>query len=215
MCASRAIVAWAAVWSPLLMAFLGTLCGAAMIGPAAGVFRSHGIFSACSRRSCFTLAPHLRFPVAGVDGVLFWTYHPVARPSGRGRWTGAVWPFLLTDTGTSARPSPEALENIDNKPGRRRESTGASRISRPALRSFSQVTPVFRARFCIIFESIHPLSHSHRGAIVGGGIGAVLLTQAISTQKDWEEVSYYIIPDHPVLVMAMGHAVGAGLEIPV
>jgi phosphonate transport system permease protein len=30
------------------------------------------------------------------------------------------------------------------------------------------------------------------GAIVGGGIG-LLLTQAISTQKDWEEVSYYII----------------------
>ena len=30
------------------------------------------------------------------------------------------------------------------------------------------------------------------GAIVGGGIG-LLLTQAISTQKDWEEVSYYIV----------------------
>ena len=30
------------------------------------------------------------------------------------------------------------------------------------------------------------------GAIVGGGIG-LLLTQAIITQKDWEEVTYYII----------------------
>ena len=30
------------------------------------------------------------------------------------------------------------------------------------------------------------------GAITGGGIG-LLLTQAIITQKDWEEVSYYII----------------------
>ena len=29
------------------------------------------------------------------------------------------------------------------------------------------------------------------GAIVGGGIG-LLLTQAISTQKDWEEVAYCI-----------------------
>ena len=29
------------------------------------------------------------------------------------------------------------------------------------------------------------------GAITGGGIG-LLLTQAIITQKDWEEVGYYI-----------------------
>ena len=30
------------------------------------------------------------------------------------------------------------------------------------------------------------------GAIVGGGIG-LLLTQAIITQKDWEDVAYYMI----------------------
>ena len=30
------------------------------------------------------------------------------------------------------------------------------------------------------------------GAITGGGIG-LLLTQAMQTQKDWEEVTYYII----------------------
>ena len=30
------------------------------------------------------------------------------------------------------------------------------------------------------------------GAITGGGIG-LLLTQAMITQKDWEEVTYYII----------------------
>ena len=30
------------------------------------------------------------------------------------------------------------------------------------------------------------------GAITGGGIG-LLLTQAIITQKDWEEVAYYIV----------------------
>ena len=30
------------------------------------------------------------------------------------------------------------------------------------------------------------------GAIVGGGIG-LLLTQAIQTQKDWEDVAYYLI----------------------
>ena len=30
------------------------------------------------------------------------------------------------------------------------------------------------------------------GAITGGGIG-LLLTQAMITQKDWEEVTYYIV----------------------
>ncbi len=30
------------------------------------------------------------------------------------------------------------------------------------------------------------------GAIVGGGIG-LLLTQAIQTQKDWEDVAYYMV----------------------
>ena len=36
------------------------------------------------------------------------------------------------------------------------------------------------------------LAPTLRRAIVGGGIG-LLLTQAIITQKDWEEVTYYII----------------------
>ena len=39
------------------------------------------------------------------------------------------------------------------------------------------------------------------GAIVGGGIG-LLLTQAISTQKDWEEVAYYMVLI-VLMVMAM------------
>ena len=39
------------------------------------------------------------------------------------------------------------------------------------------------------------------GAIVGGGIG-LLLTQAINTQKDWEEVAYYMILI-VLMVMAM------------
>ena len=39
------------------------------------------------------------------------------------------------------------------------------------------------------------------GAITGGGIG-LLLTQAMITQKDWEEVSYYIVLIG-LMVMAM------------
>jgi long-chain acyl-CoA synthetase len=36
------------------------------------------------------------------------------------------------------------------------------------------------------------LRRGERIAIVGGGIG-LLLTQAMITQKDWEEVTYYIV----------------------
>lgn len=39
------------------------------------------------------------------------------------------------------------------------------------------------------------------GAIVGGGIG-LLLTQAIQTQKDWEDVAYYMVLI-VLMVMAM------------
>ena len=38
-----------------------------------------------------------------------------------------------------------------------------------------------------------------RSSITGGGIG-LMMTQAIQTQKDWEEVAYYIIL---IIVMVM------------
>jgi phosphonate transport system permease protein len=44
------------------------------------------------------------------------------------------------------------------------------------------------------------------GAIVGGGIG-LLLTQAIQTQKDWEDVAYYLILI-VLMVMVMDWASG-------
>ena len=46
-----------------------------------------------------------------------------------------------------------------------------------------------------------PRSATIIGAITGGGIG-LLLTQAIATQKDWEEVTYYIVLI-VLMVMAM------------
>ena len=54
-----------------------------------------------------------------------------------------------------------------------------------------QVTPVLLSQILYYLES-NTRSATVIGAIVGGGIG-LLLTQAISTQKDWEEVSYYIV----------------------
>jgi phosphonate transport system permease protein len=59
-----------------------------------------------------------------------------------------------------------------------------------------QVTPVFLSQILYFFES-NTRSATVIGAITGGGIG-LLLTQAMITQKDWEEVTYYII-----LVVAM------------
>jgi len=54
-----------------------------------------------------------------------------------------------------------------------------------------QITPDLLSQVLSYLES-NTRSATIIGAITGGGIG-LLLTQAIITQKDWEEVSYYIV----------------------
>ena len=54
-----------------------------------------------------------------------------------------------------------------------------------------QVMPVLLSQVLYYFES-NTRSATIIGAIVGGGIG-LFLTQAIITQKDWEQVAYYIV----------------------
>ena len=54
-----------------------------------------------------------------------------------------------------------------------------------------QVFPVLLSQVLYYFES-NTRSATIIGAITGGGIG-LMLTQAMITQKDWEEVTYYII----------------------
>ncbi len=53
------------------------------------------------------------------------------------------------------------------------------------------MTPVLLSQALYFLES-NTRSATIIGAITGGGIG-LLLTQAMQTQKDWEEVTYYII----------------------
>ena len=71
------------------------------------------------------------------------------------------------------------------------KSTGASPISHTRFGVIPQITPVLLSQILYYLES-NTRSATIIGAIVGGGIG-LLLTQAIITQKDWEEVTYYII----------------------
>ena len=54
-----------------------------------------------------------------------------------------------------------------------------------------QVTPVLLSQVLYFLES-NTRGATVIGAIVGGGIG-LLLTQAIQTQKDWEDVAYYMV----------------------
>jgi phosphonate transport system permease protein len=70
-------------------------------------------------------------------------------------------------------------------------STGANALQRARFGVLPQITPVLLAQVLYNFES-NTRSATVIGAIVGGGIG-LLLTQAISTQKDWEDVAYYLV----------------------
>ena len=185
-------VAWA-MFETLLMAFLGTM-GAALIAlPLA--------FLAASN---FTPFRTVRFAfrrvfdfVRGVDG-LIWTII-LSRAFGPGPMTGAL-AILITDTGSFGKMFSETLENIDDKQVEGIRSTGANAVQRARFGVIPQITPVLLSQVLYFLES-NTRSATVIGAIVGGGIG-LLLTQAIITQKDWEEVSYYMVLI-VLMVMAM------------
>ena len=98
---------------------------------------------------------------------------------------------LLTDTGSFGKLFSEALENIDEKQVEGVRSTGANRLQRARFGVIPQVTPVLLSQVLYFLES-NTRGATVIGAIVGGGIG-LLLTQAIQTQKDWEDVAYYMV----------------------
>lgn len=181
-------VAWA-IGETILMAFLGTMGAAIIALPlaflAAKRFSPVMVLRAATRR--------LFDFVRGVDA-LIWTV-VLARAFGPGPLTGAL-AILLTDTGTFGKIFSEALENVDRKQIEGVSSTGAKPLQRYRFGVIPQVVPVLLAQILYFLES-NTRSATIIGAITGGGIG-LMLTQAIQTQKDWEEVAYYI-----VLIIAM------------
>ena len=176
-------VAWA-IFETILMAFLGTFGAAIVALPLA--------FLAARN---FTPLLMVRFAarrvfdfVRGVDG-LIWTI-VLARAFGPGPLTGAL-AILVTDSGTFGKIFSEALENVDEKQIEGVSSTGAKPVQRYRFGVIPQITPVLLSQLLYFLES-NTRSATIIGAITGGGIG-LMLTQAIITQKDWEEVAYYIV----------------------
>jgi phosphonate transport system permease protein len=183
-------VAWA-MGETVLMAFLGTATAAIIALPLAFL----------AARNFAPLGP-IRFAVRrifdfvrGVDG-LIWTI-VLSRAFGPGPLTGTL-AIAITDIGGFGKNFSEALENIDDKQVEGVRSTGANAVQRSRFGVIPQLTPVLLSQVLYYFES-NTRSATVIGAITGGGIG-LLLTQAIQTQKDWEEVTYYIIL---ILVMVM------------
>ncbi|GFE66122.1 phosphonate ABC transporter, permease protein PhnE [Litoreibacter roseus] len=183
-------VAWA-IFETILMAFLGTM-GAALIALPLGFLAAKN----------FTPLGGLRFAarrlfdfLRGVDG-LIWTI-VLSRAFGPGPLTGTL-AILLTDTGSFGKMFFEALENVDGKQIEGVQSTGAKPLQRYRFGVIPQVTPILLSQVLYYLES-NTRSATIIGAITGGGIG-LLLTQAIITQKDWEEVTYYIVL---IIIMVM------------
>jgi phosphonate transport system permease protein len=175
-------VVWA-LFETLLMAFLGTMAGAMLALPLGFLAASNMMPFRAVRFAFRRLFDFIR----GVDG-LIWTII-LSRAFGPGPMTGALAMFI-TDTGTFGKLFSEALENIDDKQVEGIRSTGAGSLQRARFGVIPQVTPVLLSQVLYMLES-NTRSATVIGAIVGGGIG-LLLTQAIQTQKDWEEVAYYI-----------------------
>jgi phosphonate transport system permease protein len=176
-------VAWA-IFETILMAFLGTFAAAIISLPLA-------FFAATNFTGIWAVRFGMRRVfdfVRGVDS-LIWTII-LARAFGPGPMTGAL-AILITDIGTFGKQFSETLENIDDKQVDGIRSTGANAVQRARFGVLPQITPVLLAQVLYMFES-NTRSATVIGAIVGGGIG-LLLTQAISTQKDWEDVAYYLV----------------------
>jgi phosphonate transport system permease protein len=188
----HADVAWALV-ETLLMAILGTL-GAAMVALPLGFLAASNMMPVRGIRFAFRRVFDF---IRGVDG-LIWTII-LSRAFGPGPMTGAL-AILITETGSFGKLFSEALENIDEKQVEGVRSTGANALQRARFGVIPQVTPVLLSQVLYYLES-NTRSATVIGAIVGGGIG-LLLTQAIITQKDWEEVAYYMVLI-VLMVMAM------------
>jgi len=176
-------VAWA-IGETILMAFLGTFGAALVAFPLAFL----------AAKNITTLQP-IRFFfrrifdfTRGLDHLL-WTII-LARAFGPGPLTGAL-AMVVTDTGTFGKLFSEALENVDSKQIDGVKSTGARNIQRYRFGIIPQLTPVLLSQILYYFES-NIRGATVIGAMVGGGIG-LMLTQAIITQSNWEEVTYYII----------------------
>ncbi|MEC9343896.1 MAG: phosphonate ABC transporter, permease protein PhnE [Pseudomonadota bacterium] len=176
-------VAWA-IFETILMAFLGTM-GAAIGALPLAFLSARNFAPGLSVR--FGIRRVFDF-LRGVDG-LIWTII-LSRAFGPGPLTGSL-AILLTDTGTFGKLFSEALENVDNRQIEGLRSTGANALQRNRFGVIPQVLPVILSQVLYYLES-NTRSATIIGAIVGGGIG-LLLTQAIQTQKDWEEVTYYVI----------------------
>lgn len=177
------MVAWA-IFETILMAFLGT-CGAAVVSLPLAFLAAKNFAPLMAVRFALRRVFDL---FRGIDG-LIWTII-LARAFGPGPMTGAL-AILLTDTGSFGKMFSEALENVDGKQIEGVASTGAAKSHVYRFGVIPQVTPVLLSQVLYFFES-NTRSATIIGAITGGGIG-LLLTQAMLTQKDWEEVTYYII----------------------
>jgi phosphonate transport system permease protein len=176
-------VVWA-IFETILMAFLGTF-GAALVALPLGFMAASNFMPFRAIRFAFR---RLFDFVRGVDG-LIWTII-LSRAFGPGPMTGAL-AILITDSGSFGKTFSEALENIDEKQVEGIRSTGANSLQRARFGVLPQIAPVLLAQVLYYLES-NTRSATVIGAIVGGGIG-LLLTQAIITQKDWEEVAYYMV----------------------
>jgi phosphonate transport system permease protein len=179
----HADVAWA-IFETILMAFFGTF-GAAMVSLPLAFLAAKNFAPLLAIR--FAMRRMFDF-FRGVDA-LIWTI-VLSRAFGPGPLTGAL-AILITDTGSFGKMFSEALENVDGKQIEGIQSTGAKPLQRYRFGVLPQITPVLLSQVLYFLES-NTRSATIIGAITGGGIG-LLLTQAIITQKDWEEVSYYIV----------------------
>jgi len=175
---------WTKLLETIVMAFAGTVLASLVAFPLAFVAARNIM----PNRVLNQVAKRFFDFQRSVD-MLIWALF-FTRAFGPGPLAG-ISAIFFTDTGTFGKLYSEALENIDERQVEGIRSTGAGALQRARFGVIPQITPVLLSQVLYYLES-NTRSATVIGAIVGGGIG-LLLTQAIITQKDWEEVAYYMV----------------------
>jgi phosphonate transport system permease protein len=175
---------WTKLAQTIVMAFLGTICGAIVAFPLAFLAARNITHNGYVNQGLKRFFDFMR-SVDMVIWALFFT-----RAFGPGPLSGSAAIFL-TETGTLGKIYSEGLENIDDKQREGIQSTGASSVQVQRYGVMPQVVPV------MISQTLYQWESNTRGATIIGAVGAggigLKLWEAMRTNSNWANVFYMVL----------------------
>jgi phosphonate transport system permease protein len=175
---------WIKLLQTVVMAFLGTICGAIVAFPLAFLAARNITHNGLVNQGLKRFFDFMR----SVD-MLIWALF-FTRAFGPGPLSGSAAVFF-TEVGTLGKIYSEGLENIDDKQREGIQSTGANAVQVQRFGVMPQVVPV------MISQTLYQWESNTRGATIIGAVGAggigLKLWEAMRTNSNWANVFYMVL----------------------